>query len=359
MATLTLKSEELKAFPPLVRDFATYKSVIMGNSPKTVVEYLLDLRTFFRYTESVRLGIATDSEEFEKIDISRIDLDYIGTISITEIYEFLLYASNGRKNGWAARARKLSALKAFYRYLCAKKHLLEHDPTANIEAPKKHSSLPKYLTLEESKKLLQVIREDVESKQSVRDYAIVTLFLNCGMRLSELCGIDLTDLDPELRSLRVTGKGSKMRLIYLNDACRRALLEYITVRAEQHVAGKTKTNALFLSVRRQRISQKTVQWMVYKYLKLAGLENRGLSVHKLRHTAATLMYQSGQVDVRVLKDILGHEQLNTTQIYTHVSSESMESAMSQNPLARVDIRRPKRKAPAISDDEDGESGEEP
>ncbi|MBO5051006.1 MAG: tyrosine-type recombinase/integrase [Clostridia bacterium] len=343
MATLTLKSEELKAFPPLVRDFATYKSVIMGNSPKTVCEYLLDLRTFFRYTESVRLGIDPADPAFEEIKIDHIDLDYIGAVTPTDIYEFLLYASNGRKNGWAARSRKLSALKGFYRYLCAKKHLLENNPTANIDSPKKHSALPKFLTLEESRRLLTCIREDIESKHSVRDYAIVTLFLNCGMRLSELCGIDLPDIDPELRSLRVTGKGSKMRMIYLNDACRRALLEYISRRAEQHVSGATKTNALFLSERNQRISQKTVQWMVYKYLRLAGLENRGLSVHKLRHTAATLMYQSGQVDVRVLKDILGHEQLNTTQIYTHVSSESMESAMQQNPLATLSIERPKYK----------------
>ncbi len=349
MATLTLKSEELKAFPPLVRDFATYKSVITGNSPKTVCEYLLDLRTFFRYMEAGRLGIDPAGPDFETIRIDHIDLDYIGAITTSEIYDFLLYTSNSRKNGPASRSRKLSALKGFYRYLCSKKHLLETNPTANIDSPKRQSALPKFLTLEESRRLLQCIREDIESKHSVRDYAIVTLFLNCGMRLSELCGIDLNDIDTELRSLRVTGKGSKMRLIYLNDACRRALLEYISRRAEQHISGKTRTNALFLSERNQRISQKTVQWMVYKYLRMAGLANRGLSVHKLRHTAATLMYQSGQVDVRVLKDILGHEQLNTTQIYTHVSSESMESAMQKNPLATLSLEKPKYKPRKIED----------
>ena len=344
MPAFSLRSEDLKAFPVPVRDFATYKSVILGNSPKTVCEYLLDLRTFFRYTEATRLGIDPDSEAFEKIDISHIDIEYIGKITTGDIYDFLLYTSNNRRNGWSARSRKLSALKGFYRYLCAKKHLLENNPTANIDAPKKHTTLPKFLTLEESKRLLRAIREDTESEHTDRDYAIVTLFLNCGMRLSELCGIDLTDIDPELRSLRVTGKGSKMRLIYLNDACRRALLAYIRIRAQNHVPGATKTNALFLSERKQRISQKTVQWMVYKYLRMAGLENRGLSVHKLRHTAATLMYQSGEVDVRVLKDILGHEQLNTTQIYTHVSSESMESAMSKNPLASLHDEPPRKKA---------------
>ena len=352
MAQLTLRGDALREFPPLVQDFAKYKSVIMGNSPKTVCEYLLDLRTFFRYLESVRLGIDPRSEAFEKIDISHIDLEYIAAIETTEIYDFLLYASGERQNGWAARSRKLSAIKGFYRYICAKKHLLENNPTVNIDAPKKHSALPKFLTLEESERLLRVIREDVESRHNARDYAIVTLFLNCGMRLSELCGIDLTDIDTELRSLRVTGKGSKMRLIYLNEACRRAILEYIERRAEDHVTGKTKTNALFLSERRQRISQKTVQWMVYKYLRLAGLENRGLSVHKLRHTAATLMYQSGQVDVRVLKDILGHEQLNTTQIYTHVSSASMEKAMSHNPLSSLKIDKPTYKSRLKDEDDD-------
>jgi site-specific recombinase XerD len=344
MATYALKSEELKPFPPLVREFATYKTAIVGASPLTVCEYLLDLRLFFRFLEANRLGIdLSDEEAFSQIRIDHIDLDYIASVTTEQVYEFLLYASRGRGNGWAARSRKLSALKGFYKFLCSKKRLFDNNPVINIDSPKKQSSLPKFLNLEESRRLLTAVREDVESKTSVRDYAIITLFLNCGMRLSELCGINLTDLDEGLRSLRVTGKGSKMRIVYLNEACRRALLEYIEKRATVHIAGTVKTNALFLSSRNQRISQKTVQWMVYKYLKLAGLENRGLSVHKLRHTAATLMYQSGEVDVRVLKDILGHEQLNTTQIYTHVSSASMESAMSKNPLADLAIEKPKYK----------------
>ncbi len=356
MAKSILKSEELKTFPPLVRDFATYKTVVMGSSEKTVCEYLLDLRTFFRYLESVRLGMEPDSPDFTEIDISGIDLAYIGRIATENIYDFLLYASKDRQNAWAARSRKLSTLRSFFRYLCAKKHLLEYNPVANIDSPKKKSALPKFLTYEESLRLLAAVREDTESRTAVRDFAIITLFLNCGMRLSELCGINLNDIDSEMRSLRVTGKGSKMRVIYLNDACRRALLEYIENRAESHVFGETKTNALFLSMRNQRISQKTVQWMVYKYLKAAGLENRGLSVHKLRHTAATLMYQSGEVDVRVLKDILGHEQLNTTQIYTHVSSESMERAMSKNPLSDLKMKRPRYqpKSEEFSDDDDSD-----
>ena len=191
--------------------------------------------------------------------------------------------------------------------------------------------------MEEAKLLLDAVKNDKESKSSVRDYAIITLFLNCGMRVSELVGIDLSDIDHELRSLRVVGKGNKERIVYLNDACRFAIGDYISERLQSDQS-KLTTKALFLSGRDQRISVKTVQWMVYKYLDLAGLGSKHYSVHKLRHTAATLMYQSGNVDVRVLKDILGHEQLNTTQIYTHISNESMEKAMAQNPLSSISRR---------------------
>ena len=184
--------------------------------------------------------------------------------------------------------------------------------------------------------MLSTIASDTESKTRARDYAIVTLFLNCGMRLSELVGIDLTDIDPELRSLRVLGKGSKERIIYLNDACRAALFKHLAIRLTPEYT-KSRDKALFFSNRMQRISVKTVQAMVYKYLTAAGLGARRLSVHKLRHTAATLMYQSGEVDIRVLKDILGHEQLNTTQIYTHVSDRNMEDAMRHNPLSSAAI----------------------
>ena len=241
-----------------------------------------------------------------------------------------MYSERG--NHASARSRKLSAIKGFFKYLTVKRMMLEENPAANIESPKHSKSLPKYLSLEESLELLAAVKNDKDSDNRVRDYAIITLFLNCGMRVSELVGIDINDVDRFLRSLTVTGKGNKQRIVYLNDACREALGDYMTERLE----GKYKTadtRALFLSSRSQRISVKTVQWMVYKYLDMAGLESKHYSVHKLRHTAATLMYQTGNVDVRVLKDILGHEQLNTTQIYTHVSNRSMEEAMAQNPLA--------------------------
>lgn len=348
MAVLTLKSSDLQQFPEILRDFAYYKSVIEGLSEKTVCEYLLDLRTFFRYLEATRLYIDIDSDEFLEIDIRNIDVDYIKKIKTEKIYEYLMYTSQSRKNGWASRSRKLSSLKAFFKYLTAKKHMLDVNPTADISAPKKHASLPKHLTFDESVLLLEAIKNDKESKTKKRDFAIVTLFLNCGMRLSELVNIDLTDISTDLRSLRVTGKGAKERVVYLNNACRHALVDYLKTRTSED-ASKIKTTALFLSNRDARISNKTVQWLVYKYLKAAGLENRGFSVHKLRHTAATLMYQTGNVDVRVLKDILGHEQLNTTQIYTHVSDKNMIKAVDSNPLSSVSI---KEKAKKEQDDEE-------
>ena len=321
-----------ESLPELVREYASYKSAIQNCSEKTVSEYMLDLRTFFRYLLSRDQKISPDSEEFEQIDISGVDLEYIKYITTEDIYEFIMYADNIRGNMSSAKARKLSAIKGFFKYLTTKRFMLEDNPAINIESPKKKQALPKYLTLDESLLLLDAVKNDKESKSRTRDYCIITLFLNCGMRVSELVGINLPDIDRELRSVTITGKGNKQRIVYLNDACKTSLSDYLAQRTSDKFQSVT-TKALFLSSRAQRISVKTVQWLVYKYLDMAGLESKHYSVHKLRHTAATLMYQTGNVDVRVLKDILGHEQLNTTQIYTHVSDRSMEEAMAQNPLS--------------------------
>ena len=326
-------SVEYNSYPPIFQEFISYKSVIQGCSEKTVEEYTLDLKIFFKFLIATRCGVPTEGEEFDEITIDAVDLDMAKSVTTSDIYAFLMYATNTRNNQNASKARKLSAIKAFYKYLVAKRHYFDENPAINIESPKQRKSLPKYLNVDECMALLDAIKNDKESKFAVRDYAIVTLFLNCGMRLSELVGINLRDIDRDLRSLRVIGKGNKERIIYLNDACKEALLSYLVERNEIAQASKINTNALFLSRLEKRISVKTVQWMVYKYLDLAGLESKRYSVHKLRHTAATLMYQSGNVDVRVLKEILGHEQLNTTQIYTHVSNQHMENAMMQNPLA--------------------------
>lgn len=339
----------LDEMPSAVREFAAYKTGIQNCSQKTVSEYLLDLRTFLRYVVASRAGAPLEGEEFDTLDIRHLDLAFIGGIRTTEIYAFLQYTGTVRKNLWAAKARKLVAIRMLYRYLVTKTKQLDVNPAADIEAPKRAQSLPKFLSLDESLLLLESIKNDKKSRTVVRDYAIVTLFLNCGMRVSELCSINLNDVARDLTSLRVTGKGAKERMIYLNEACRTALADYLPLRLAEKNGKSSREKALFLSGQQNRISVKTVQWMVYKYLDLAGLGDRHLSVHKLRHTAATLMYQTGMVDVRVLKDILGHEQLNTTQIYTHVSSASMQEAMAQNPLADVKRRKNARKDKSTDD----------
>jgi site-specific recombinase XerD len=323
-------------FPEIIREFISYKLAIQGCSVKTVQEYALDLKNFFKYHLACKNGLNTDKKTLDDLSIRLMSLEDVKNVKTEDIYQYLFYVSEAKSNSNASKARKLSSIKGFYKYLVAKRRYFDDNPAINIESPKQKKALPKYLTLEESLNLLNTVKGDIESKTILRDFAIITLFLNCGMRVSELVGININDIDRELRSLRVVGKGNKERIIYLNEACREALSSYL----DKRMSVSSRDAALFLSSREQRISVKTVQWMVYKYLDMSGLESKHYSVHKLRHTAATLMYQTGNVDVRVLKDILGHEQLNTTQIYTHVSNESMEAAMSQNPLSKM--RKPKK-----------------
>ena len=338
MSVLTMKSEEYKTFPAILREYAEYTVVIKGNSEKTVCEYLLDLRTFFRFMIMKWDDLTPTHAEFEAISIKRIGVAEVKRVTQKNIIEYLMYVGRERDNSPTTRMRKLSALRSFFKYAHSKEHIIEVNPTADVDAPKKSLTLPKYLTVEEAVTLMNTVHDDKESKTRVRDYAIIVLFLNTGMRLSELVGLNLENIDPEVNMVKVLGKGAKERVIYLNKAARAALIEYLRQRLDpKHV--RTSSNAVFLSGRENRISNKTVQWMVQKYLKMAGLGAKGLSVHKLRHTAATLMYQSGKVDIRVLKDILGHEQLNTTQIYTHVVDRNLEDAVENNPLSDVIVKK--------------------
>ena len=337
---------DLLKYPVPIREFATYKLGIQGCSKKTVEEYLLDLRMFTRFMYSYKNSLPVSDEAMGELDISGLGFDFYAALTPADIYQYLFYLKDNRADGVAARSRKLSAVRSFYKCMTLKLRRLEENPTVGIENPKNKPALPKYLTLEESMQLLDTVREDVSNPYRERDYAILVLFLNCGMRLSELAGISLDDIDSEFRSLRVIGKGSKERVVYLNDACRAALAAYLPKRGSM-LKEKSRGNALFLSRLGQRISIKTIQYLVKKHLSQAGLGNRDFSTHKLRHTAATLMYQTGEVDIRVLKEILGHEQLNTTQIYTHVSNAGMEQAVNKNPLASV-------AAPEAVPDDDGE-----
>ena len=338
MAVLRFKTDEFRSFPVILKDYASYQNAVKGNSEKTICEYLLDLRTFFRYIKMKSEGKELYGEEFEKNSISDLSIDDIKKVKSTDILEFLIYTKMERDNNTTTRMRKLSAIKSFFKYAYLKKGYIESNPAENVEAPKKASTLPKYLTVKEAIRLLEAVREDKDSPTNQRDYTIITLFLNTGMRLSELVGLNLQSFDSDLEFVKVVGKGNKERIIYLNDAAKDAVKGYLRIRLDPKYI-RSAEKSFLLSNRQQRISAKTVQWVVYKYLDKAGLGSRGLSVHKLRHTAATLMYQSGNVDIRVLKDILGHEQLNTTQIYTHLGTADLQNAMKSNPLSNLEMSK--------------------
>ena len=321
-----MKLEVLQNCPDFLRDFLTYNETIKGKSGRSVEGYFIDLQNFFRYLLKIR-GKTDKDTEFCDIDISPITIELLKTVTITDLYAYLVFCKNERGNGAATRARKTSTLRIFFKYLSTQTHQLESNPAAMLESPKIKQSLPKHLTLEDSYELLSA----VEGPNKQRDYCILTLFLNCGLRLSELCDLNLSSISSE-GTLTVIGKGNKERMVYLNSACSNAIMDYLKVRPNEGIP-VTEKNALFLSRNHRRISPKTVQHIVKTYLEKSGLGNMGYSTHKLRHTAATLMYQHGNVDVRVLKDILGHANLGTTQIYTHVSDKQIKHAIDSNPLS--------------------------
>lgn len=313
-----------------MKDYLYYLQTVKGRSPSTVDEYFNDLRTFFRFIKVQKRLVPADTP-YRDIKVDDVDLDLISSVTLTDGYEFMNYLMRVRKNDKAARARKTTSVKSFYNYLTSKKHLLKADPLKDLERPnaREKNPLPKYLTLEQSIELLNA----VDGKFKERDYCILTFFLNCGMRLAELVAMDYPDIRPD-HTAQIIGKGSKKRIIYLNDACMAAFEAYMKVRPVDGVRAEDKY-ALFLSAQHRRISRESVQKMVYKYLEKIGLDSQGYSVHKLRHTAATLMYQHGNVDIRVLKDVLGHESLSTTEIYTHLDSRQIEAAAKSNPLSKV------------------------
>ena len=321
--------------PARAKDFLNYQSIIKNRSATTVEQYCLDLRLFFKFMFCKLNNISSALIENEDVtmDISVFDDNFYNTVTLGDAYEFLAYCRNERENKEKARARKVSSLRAFFKYL-RMNGIIEDNPMINLDSPKLSKNLPKYLNVEQAKKLLSVI----DGANRERDYCIVTLLLNCGMRLSELVSLDYNKItfDGDSASIIITGKGSKQRTVYLNHACVAAINAYMRVRTKDGVKDR---NALFLSNRHTRISPKTVQHMVDVYLEKAGFGGMGFSVHKLRHTAATLMYQTGKVDVLALKEILGHENLNTTQIYTHLLDEQLKKAVEANPLAEINSNK--------------------
>ncbi len=317
--------------PDFLNAFLQYISTILNKSENTVKEYNYDLNHFLKFI--MYHFHLSDEENIKDINIKNMSFDTIKKIELDDIHAFLFYLTNTYHSKSATRARKVASIRVFFKYLTNKERILDKDPTIGLETPKQEKRLPKYLSLENSQKLLETVRnESNEFKE--RDTAIITLFLNCGMRLSELVGINIKNIDFSENKMTVIGKGNKERTIYLNKACINAINEYLAVRPHEGVKSDDR-DALFLSKRKERISNRMVQEIVKRELAKAGLDINKYSTHKLRHTAATLMYQYGNVDIRALQVLLGHQNISTTQIYTHVENEQVRNAVESNPLANM------------------------
>ena len=319
-----MAQETVYMLPYFAEDFMVYMESIKGKSGNTTKEYRYDLLMFFRCMKQ-RKRLVSEAVPFDEIDVGDFPLAQLKSVNLSDLYAFLNYLNTDRGDKPATRARKVACLHSFFKYATQKANILDENPAAELESPKLSRRLPKYLELEESQDLL----DSVDGEFEERDTCILTFFLNCGMRLSELVGINVTDIREN--TLTVVGKGDKERTIYLNDACLHALAQYMAVRP--NIQDRNGRKPLFVSKRKKRISPNTVQYTVKKYIMKAGLDPRKYSVHKLRHTAATLMYNYGNVDIRALQEILGHESVSTTQIYTHTNNAQLKEAVSRNPLA--------------------------
>lgn len=317
--------------PEFLNSFLDYSITILNKSPNSIKEYNYDLAMFLKYMK-IHFHL-TKETDFNNIQIDDFDIDTLKRINLEDIHSFVSFLAVNNRSKAATRARKISTIRIFFKYLAVKAKIIEVNPAQNLETPKQDKRMPQYLTLEDSKKLLEVtMKEDNRNKE--RDFAIITLFLNCGMRLSELVGINMKDIHFDECKMTVIGKGNKERTIYLNKACMNAIKQYIEVRPKDKINYNSK-DALFLSERHERISKRTVQHIVEKELRQAGLDTTKYSTHKLRHTAATLMYQYGEVDIRALQELLGHASISTTEIYTHVANEQVRNAVESNPLANL------------------------
>lgn len=325
-----MKKEYLGECPPILKEYLGYTETIRGRSANTVNEYFIDIRTFFRFMKQLR-GLVPPTTPEAEISIDDVDVPFLASVTLNDVYEYMNYLRSERGNNNKTRARKASSLRMFFKYLTDYTHVLESNPVRNLDTPKQKKSLPQYLTLEQATQLLGAASGDYAE----RDYCMIVLFLNCGLRRAELAGINLDDISMSDHTLRVRGKGSKERMLYLNEACQQAIQQYLKVRPIDGVKDK---RALFLSHLKSRISLQGVHYVIKNYLH--QVDGAGdMTVHKLRHTAATLMYQYGHVDLRVLQNILGHENLGTTEIYTHLSNRQLEEAAESNPLSQIAMEK--------------------
>ena len=320
---------ELDDIPELLRDFLEYHSTVKGHSDKTVVAYYTDLKILLRYLKRRRRLVSADVP-FNEIDITDIDIEFLKQTRLEELYSYQSfspeYIDTRNALSAASRCRRTSSVKSFFAYLTTKRHLLTNNVTLELDMPKRKASLPRYLEEEECERLLSAC----EGPYMYRDYCILMIFMSCGIRISELVSLNLTDVYAD--HLRVLGKGNKERVVFFAEGCREAIDDYLAVRDNGKIKEEDQ-NALFISSRNSRITVRGVEMMVDKKLKMAGLDSSRFSPHKLRHTAATLMLKNG-VDTRALQEVLGHSNLNTTQIYTHLDNAALHEAAMANPIGR-------------------------
>ena len=322
-----------KNSPKFLNNFLKYKRFIEFEAKTTTDQLYFALRTFLRYIklylyDNDKLETIT-RDEFQIIDVSNVTIKDLKKINSFELEKYLKFLSDKLKNDNKTRNRKLASCKRLFEYLYVN-NLINYNPTKSMTSVRTEKRLPKYLNLDESKKLLSVT---INSNQvnKIRNYAITCIFLNCSIRLSELTGINLSDIkiDKTEKTIRIHGKGNKERLLYLNAAVCEAIKAYIEVRPKLGKEFKDY-NALFLSSQKKRISNRTVEQIIKDNLSKAlnkDLDVKEYKTHTLRHTGASLLYNENNVDIFILKRILGHKSLDSTQIYTHVSNKKMKEIM--------------------------------
>ena len=317
--------------PVILDDYLNYLLTIKGRSNLTVKEYYYDLKRFLKFIimRKKLFGYNLNSD-INEVSILSINKRYILDIDITDLHAYISYCDSYYNDSTKTKARKISAIKSWFKYLHNTVELIDKNPSEKLELPKLQKRNPVYLTLSESEKVINAIKLEENEFNRARDLCIILIFLTCGLRISELTGINIESIKDD--KLNVIGKGNKERTVFLNENCLYAIKSYLKLRPIT-----PDTTALFISSHKKRISNRSIQIRLKKYIQLAGLDPNIYTPHKLRHTAATLMYKYGDVDIRTIQSILGHTSVATTQIYTHLDDDDIKKGISKNPISKLKI----------------------
>ena len=317
--------------PVILDDYLNYLLTIKGRSNLTVKEYYYDLKRFLKFIimrkKLFGYNLNSDINEVSILSINKRD---ILDIDITDLHAYISYCDSYYNDSTKTKARKISAIKSWFKYLHNTAELIDKNPSEKLELPKLQKRNPVYLTLSESEKVINAIKLEENEFNRARDLCIILIFLTCGLRISELTGINIESIKDD--KLNVIGKGNKERTVFLNENCLYAIKCYLKLRPIT-----PDTTALFISSHKKRISNRSIQIRLKKYIQLAGLDPNIYTPHKLRHTAATLMYKYGDVDIRTIQSILGHTSVATTQIYTHLDDDDIKKGISKNPISKLKI----------------------